>query len=145
MDILQHIKHNKMNLMPRKTCFNIYIMHCNFNCKNDLTSNNGVLIAPVSFIAQDIYIYYHNCRGKRKSFIWRNRDIFCLQDMSMFWFSVSSIQFQWTHYILLESYILLQGVPKKCSLVRWVKIGFFGIYHISPWILWGGIDKLWVH
>ena len=26
------------------------------------------------------------------------------------------------------------GCPKK-MLVRWVKLGFFGIHHLSPWIL----------
>ena len=32
------------------------------------------------------------------------------------------------------------GCPKKCSLARWVKLGFFWIHHLSPWILWGGSD-----
>ena len=28
----------------------------------------------------------------------------------------------------------IQGVPKKCPFIRWVKLGFYRIHHLSPWI-----------
>ena len=43
------------------------------------------------------------------------------------------------------SMVIHTGSPKKMSLYKMGEVRIFWIHHLSPWIVWGGYDELWIH